>query len=74
MDLTHYPFLNVLWSMFLFFVFFALIWLVVMVLIDNFRRSDHGGFAKAVWTVVIIFAPIFGALIYMIARPAVVLG
>jgi hypothetical protein len=36
MDLTNYPFLHVLWSMFLLFVFFAWIWVVVSVFIDNF--------------------------------------
>ena len=71
MDLTQYPFLNVLWSMFLFFVFFAWIWVVISVFIDNFRRTDHSGVAKAVWTIVIIFIPIIGVLIYMITRPPV---
>jgi Phospholipase_D-nuclease N-terminal len=71
MDLTSYPFLHVMWSMFLFFVFFAWIWVVVSVFIDNFRRTDHSGVAKAVWTVVIIFLPIIGVLFYMISRPAV---
>jgi hypothetical protein len=74
MDLTNYPFLHVLWSMFLFFVFFAWIWVVVMALIDNFQRHDHSGLAKAVWTVFIIFLPIIGVLCYMIARPPVVLA
>lgn len=60
-----------MWSMFLFFVFFAWIYCVVMVIIDNFRRTDHSGVAKAVWTVFIIFLPIIGVLSYMISRPAV---
>jgi hypothetical protein len=71
MDLTNYPFLDILWSMFLFFVFFAWIWVVISVFIDNFRRTDHSGVAKAVWTVVIIFLPIIGVLCYMVTRPPV---
>jgi hypothetical protein len=71
MDLANYPFLDVLWSMFLFFVFFAWIWVVISVFIDNFRRTDHSGVAKAVWTVVIIFLPIIGVLCYMVTRPPV---
>jgi phospholipase D-like protein len=71
MDLTQYPFLNILWSMFLFFVFIAWIWVVISVFVDNFRRTDHSGVAKAVWTVVIIFLPIIGVLCYMISRPPV---
>jgi Phospholipase_D-nuclease N-terminal len=43
---------------------------VIMVVWDNFSRSDHSGWAKAGWTVFIIFLPLVGVLIYMIARPA----
>ena len=39
-------------------------------LVDNFRRRDHGGWAKAGWTVFIVFAPVIGILAYLIARPA----
>jgi Phospholipase_D-nuclease N-terminal len=35
-----------------------------------FRRNDHHGGAKFGWTVLILFIPILGALIYIIARPA----
>jgi hypothetical protein len=31
--------------------------------VDDFRRSDHSGLAKAGWAVLIIFLPLFGALI-----------
>lgn len=72
MNLADYPFLDVLWSMFLFFLFFAWIWIAVVALMDNFHRTDHGGLAKAVWTVFIIFLPILGVLSYMISRPAAV--
>lgn len=40
-----------------------------MVLSDNFRRRDHSGWAKAGWTVFLIFLPLIGVLTYMIARP-----
>ena len=64
-----YPFLDIMWTMFIFFAWVIYIWLIIMVLGDNFRRSDHSGGAKAGWTVLIIFAPLIGILIYMIARP-----
>ena len=64
-----YPFLDIMWTMFIFFAWVIYIWLIIMVLGDNFRRSDHSGGAKAGWTVLIIFAPLLGILIYMIARP-----
>ena len=64
-----YPFLDIMWTMFILFAWVIYIWLIIMVLGDNFRRSDHSGGAKAGWTVLIIFAPLLGILIYMIARP-----
>jgi len=39
-------------------------------MIDNFRRKDHGGGAKALWFLFIIFLPILGAIVYTVARPA----
>lgn len=65
-----YPFLEVMWSMFIFFGFVIWIYLLVLVLGDNFRRTDHNGWAKAGWTVFMIVLPLIGVLVYMIARPA----
>jgi len=53
-----------------FFAFLIVVWLIVMILYDNFARHDHSGWAKAGWTILVIFLPLIGALIYMIARPA----
>ena len=64
-----YPFLDMLWTMIMFAFFVMYIWIVIMVLADNFRRNDHGGWAKAGWTLFIIFLPLLGVLVYMIARP-----
>ncbi len=58
--------LVVLWWFFLFAVFFAVIW----AFIDNFRRHDHSGWAKAGWAFLILVLPFFGMLIYIAARPA----
>jgi hypothetical protein len=65
-----YPFLDVMWTMTVFFAWVIWVSLVIMVILDNFRRSDHSGLAKAGWTLLIIFLPLIGVLIYMIARPA----
>jgi hypothetical protein len=64
-----YPLLNIFWSMLIFFAFVIWIYLLVLVLGDNFRRRDHSGFAKAMWTLFVIFLPLLGVLVYMIARP-----
>jgi hypothetical protein len=65
-----YPFLNLVWTMFVFFAFVIWVALVIMVMIDNFKRSDHSGLAKAGWTVFVVFLPLIGVLVYMIARPS----
>jgi hypothetical protein len=40
-----------------------------MVLYDNFNRPDHSGWAKAGWTVFVIFVPVIGVLVYIGTRP-----
>ena len=67
---TDYPFLDIMWTMFIFFAWVIWIALLVMILIDNFRREDHSGWAKAGWTLFVIFLPLVGVLVYMIARPS----
>jgi len=58
--------LVMLWFCFLFSVFFAVIW----AFIDNFRRRDYGGWAKAGWALVILLIPLLGTLIYLGMRPS----
>jgi hypothetical protein len=65
---TSYPFLDIMWTMFIFFAWVIWIWLLIMVLADNFRRPDHSGWAKAGWTVFVIFLPLLGVLVYMVAN------
>jgi hypothetical protein len=67
---SNYPFLDILWTMFIFFAWVIWIWLLILVLSDVFRRPDLSGWAKAGWTVFVIFLPLFGVLTYMIVRPA----
>jgi hypothetical protein len=66
---SSYPFLDIMWTMFIFFAWVIWIWLLIMILWDNFRRTDHSGWAKAGWTLFVIFLPLLGVLIYMISRP-----
>jgi len=62
-----YPFLNILWTMILFFCWVAWIWMLILIFSDLFRR-DSSGWAKAAWAVFLIFLPFLGALIYLIAN------
>ena len=68
---SSYPFMDVMWTMFVFFLWVIVIMIEVMILFDNFRRKDHGGLAKAMWVVLIIFLPLLGALIYIATRPRI---
>jgi ABC-type multidrug transport system fused ATPase/permease subunit len=65
---TDYPFLNILWSMIIFFAWVAWIWVAITVFIDVFRRRDIGGWAKAGWVILVIVLPFLGVLIYLIAN------
>jgi hypothetical protein len=63
-----YPFIDVFWSMIIFFFWVIWIWVVITVLMDVFRRHDIGGFAKALWVVFVVILPWLGVLIYLIAE------
>jgi len=63
-----YPFLNILWSMIIFFLWVAWIWVLILILSDVFRRHDLSGWGKAGWTFFLIVLPFLGALIYLIAH------
>ena len=65
-----YTFWDAIWTMIIFFAWIMFITWVVLLMIDNFRRTDHSGWAKALWAIFIIFLPIIGAFSYTIARPA----
>jgi hypothetical protein len=65
-----YPFLDIMWTMFIFFAWVIWVAFLVYILVDNFKRTDQSGAAKAGWTLLLIFVPLIGALIYMVARPA----
>jgi Short C-terminal domain/Phospholipase_D-nuclease N-terminal len=63
-----YPFLDVLWSMVVFFAFVIWVWLLITVFVDVFRRHDLSGWGKAGWTVLLIALPYLGVFIYLIAH------
>jgi hypothetical protein len=44
------------------------IWVAIGVILDIFRSHDMGGFAKAMWVLLIVILPLIGVLIYLIAR------
>ena len=66
-----YPLLGIFWSILLFAGITLMIFVVIWCFIDNFRRRDHHGWAKLGWTLLILFIPLIGSLIYIVARPPV---
>jgi general stress protein CsbA len=63
-----YPFLDILWTMIIFFAWVAWIWIVITVFADLFRRHDISGWGKAAWVVFVIVVPFLGVLVYLIAQ------
>jgi len=66
---SDFSFWDAIWLMIVFFAWILVVTWIILLLIDNFRRTDHSGWAKAGWTILLIFLPILGGVIYMIARP-----
>jgi uncharacterized membrane protein YcjF (UPF0283 family) len=65
---TSYPFLEVFWTMLIFFGFVVWLWILFTVIADIFRRHDTSGWAKVAWIAFIIILPYFGVFVYLIAE------
>ena len=63
-----YPFLDILWTMFVIFLWVIWFWLLITVFADVFRRHDIGGGKKVLWIVFVIVAPFLGVLIYLLVN------
>ena len=63
-----YPFLDVFWTMMIFFVWIVWFTILIRVFADVFRRHDISGFAKAGWLIFVIVLPFLGVFIYLIAN------
>src|SRR5262247_981527 len=65
---SSYPLLNIFWSIFIFFLWVIWIWILIWIFIDIFRSHDLSGWAKALWVLFVLFIPLIGVLVYLIAR------
>ena len=63
-----YPFLDIFWTMLIFFMWVIWIWILVTVLMDLFRRHDISGWGKAAWTALVIVLPFLGVFMYLITQ------
>jgi len=65
---SSYPFLDVMWTMIVFFCWILWFWLLFTVWVDVFRRHDISGWGKAGWLVFTIVLPFLGVFIYLISQ------
>ena len=63
-----YPFLDVIWTMIIFFVWILWFWLLFTVFGDIFRRHDLSGLGKTGWILFTILLPFLGVFVYLISQ------
>ena len=63
-----YPFLDVLWTMFIFFAWIIWFWLLITIIADIFRRTDIHGGKKTLWCIFVILTPFIGVFVYLISQ------
>jgi len=63
-----YPFLEVVWTMLIFFAWVIWFWMLIAILSDVFRRRDMGGGKKTLWVLFVVFLPFLGVLVYLLVN------
>ncbi len=63
-----YPFLDVMWTMLVFFGWVIWFWLLITVFSDVFRRHDISGWVKTLWCIFVILTPFLGVFVYLISQ------
>jgi hypothetical protein len=63
-----YPFLDVFWTMIVFFLWVMWFWLLISIWTDVFRRDDISGWGKAGWLIFTLVLPFLGAFIYIVSQ------
>jgi Short C-terminal domain/Phospholipase_D-nuclease N-terminal len=66
--LASFTFVDALLTGLEFALLFLWIWIAIGVVFDIFRSPDLSGWGKAAWLLLIVIIPLFGVLIYLIAR------
>jgi len=61
-------FWDVVWFIFISFLFIAYLMVLFWIITDLFRDRDTSGWVKAIWIVALIFLPLLTAVVYLIAR------
>jgi hypothetical protein len=68
MVLSDYPFLDVMGTMLVFFLWVAWFWILFGVWGDIFRRHDLSGMGKTGWFIFTLVLPFLGVFIYVITQ------
>jgi predicted membrane channel-forming protein YqfA (hemolysin III family) len=63
-----YPFLDLMWTMFVFFLVIGWFCVLFHVFADIFRRHDIGGWAKAGWLAFTVVFPFLGVFVYLVSQ------
>ena len=63
-----YPFLDVLWTLLIFFLWVIWFWILITVFIDLFRRKDTSGVSKVLWIIFVILVPFLGVFVYLLVN------
>jgi len=63
-----FSFWDAFWIVFIAFLWINLLFIFFSVVVDLFRDHELSGWAKAGWIILLIFLPLLGLLIYVIAR------
>jgi hypothetical protein len=63
-----YPLLGAFWTILEIFLWIIWFWILITVFIDIFRSHDLSGGAKALWFLFVLFIPLIGVVVYLIAR------
>lgn len=63
-----YPFLDILWTLLIFFLWVMWFWLLITIWSDIFRRHDLSGLGKTGWLIFTIVLPFLGVFIYLITQ------
>ena len=68
MVLADYPFLDVMWTMLVFFLWIAWFWILFGVWGDIFRRHDLSGLGKTGWFIFTLVLPSLGVFVYVVSQ------
>jgi hypothetical protein len=63
-----YPFLDLMWTMLVFFLWVIWFWMLFTVFGDIFRRHDISGWGKTGWIIFCLLLPFLGVFVYIITQ------